>query len=276
MVIDPKQHGVNRKISNLINMYPQAKHDVIVIADSDIHAPQDYLRHLMGELSRPGVGLVTTLYAGLGSSDTLAGRLGAAQINHSFLPGALLARSLGREDCLGATMMLTRQTLERAGGFPALVHHLADDAVLGQLVARDGGIVALAATLPATTVPEMRLADLFVHELRWGRTIQSLAPVGFGLSSVQYPLFWSMLAMVFSGLDPWAVGLFGAAWLVRALVMLGIDFVLGLTMAVPIWLLPLRDLMSVAVIVTSYSGTEVAWRGHVMTISPPRLAAGKG
>ena len=156
VVIDPAQHGVNRKISNLINMFPQAKHDTIVMADSDIHAPRDYLRQLAAELDRPGVGLVTTLYAGLVASPAFAARLGATQINHSFLPGALLARFLGREDCLGATMALRRDVLATIGGLQALVHHLADDAVLGRLVTGLGYRVALARTLPATTVPEMR------------------------------------------------------------------------------------------------------------------------
>ncbi len=276
VVIDPAQHGVNRKISNLINMYPRAKHDVIVMADSDIHAPADYLRQLASGLSQAGVGLVTTLYAGLGASGTLAARLGATQINHSFLPGALLARALGREDCLGATMALRRETLESIGGLHALVHHLADDAVLGRLVTGGGGRVALAATLPATTVPEMRVGELFAHELRWGRTIQSLAPVGFAMSSLQYPLFWAALAAGMSGFQPWATALFVGAWLARAAAMIGIDACLGLTTAVPIWLLPLRDLLSVAVILASYGGREVAWRGHVLHISPPRLVAGKG
>ena len=276
VVIDPAQHGVNRKISNLINMYPRAKHDVIVIADSDIHAPSDYLHQLAAGLGGDGVGLVTTLYAGLGASATVAARLGASQINHNFLPGALLARALGRQDCLGATMALRRETLEAAGGLHALVHHLADDAVLGRLVRARGGSVALAATLPATTVPEMRVGHLFAHELRWGRTIQSLAPVGFGLSVLQYPLFWAALVTALLGFTPVAIAIFVGVWLARAAVMMGIDAALGLTRAAPIWLLPLRDLLSVVVILASYGGSEVAWRGHVLRISPPRLAAGKG
>ncbi len=276
VVIDAKQHGVNRKVSNLINMYPRAKHDVIVMADSDIHAPCDYLVQLASALAQAGVGLVTTLYAGLGASPTLAARLGASQINHSFLPGALLARKLGREDCLGATMALRRETLEGVGGLHALVHHLADDAVLGRLVCARGETVALAATLPATTVPEMRVGDLFAHELRWGRTIQSLAPIGFALSALQYPLVWSALAAALTGFHPYAVGFFVVVWLIRAAVMMAIDASLGLATAVPVWLLPVRDLLSVMVIVASYGGSEVAWRGHVLRISPPRLAAGKG
>ncbi len=276
VVIDPAQHGVNRKISNLINMYPRAKHDVIVMADSDIHAGSDYLQQLATALDQDGVGLVTTLYAGFGASATLAAWLGAGQINHSFLPGALLARSLGRRDCLGATMALRRSMLERIGGLHALAHHLADDAVLGRLVMAQGETVALANTVPATTVPEMQVSQLFAHELRWGRTIQSVAPVGFALSAVQYPLFWASACVALSGFGPFAAALFGVAWLVRAAVILAIDKELGLAMAVPIWLLPLRDVLSVAVILASYGGRQVEWRGHVLHISPPRLAAGKG
>ena len=75
-------------------------------------------------------------------------------------------------------MALSRGTLERIGGFQALADHLADDAVLGQKVRAQGLSVALADTIPATTVAETHLPDLFQHELRWARTVKSLAPVG--------------------------------------------------------------------------------------------------
>ena len=276
VVVDPAQHGVNRKVSNLINMVNQARYDIIVMADSDIHAAPDYLTDLVGALEQPGVGLVTTLYAGFGASETLAARMGMAQINHSFLPGALMARQLGREDCLGATMALKRETLDRVGGMHALVNHLADDAVLGQLVAEQGLSIALATTLPVTTVPELHFSEVFAHELRWARTIQSIAPVGFVLSSLQYPLFWAALTVALAAGQPWALALFGVVWLARAAAVVGIDATLGLATAIPLWLLPLRDAMSVAVMVATYGGTQVAWRGHVLNISAPRLAPGKG
>lgn len=148
LVIDPTQHGPNRKVGNLINMLQAARHEILVIADSDVHVRPDYLDRLTAALEQPGVGLVTTLYAGLPNPVGFATRLGATQITHGFLPGALMARALGRQDCLGATMCLRRHDLERIGGFRALVAHLADDNVLGGRIAGLGLRVALAGTLP--------------------------------------------------------------------------------------------------------------------------------
>ena len=275
VVVDPTMHGPNRKVANLINMWPHAKHDVIVIADSDIHAAPDYLRHLVACLQQPGVGLATTLYAGLPVTG-LIGRLGAEQINHAFLPGALMARCLGRQDCLGATMALTRETLDAIGGLRALSNHLADDAILGRLVKARGQSIALAATVPATTVAEATVPDLFAHELRWARTIQSLEPLGFAMSCVQYPLFWAALAVGLSGSAPWAWLLFGAAWLVRGLAGYGVDRALRLPAAAGFWSLPVRDLMSIIVMLASYRSDRVAWRGQQLRATRTRLVPGKG
>lgn len=273
VVVDPTLHGANRKVANLINMAPQIRHDVLVIADSDIHAAPGYLTQLVASLMAPGVGLVTTLYAGLPSGRTLTGRLGAEQINHAFLPGALMARGLGRQDCLGATMALRRQTLDSIGGLQALADHLADDAVLGRLVKARGLSIALAGTVPATTVAEAHLPQLFEHELRWARTIQSLAAVGFAMSSVQYPLFWAALALGLSGGAGWAWLVFVLAWLVRGAAGYGIDRALGLAPGAGLWCLPFRDLMSIAVMLASYRTDQVAWRGQTLRATRPGLAA---
>jgi ceramide glucosyltransferase len=274
VVVDPTPHGTNRKVANLINMAPQIRHDVLVIADSDIHAAPGYLTQLVASLMAPGVGLATTLYAGLPSGRTLTGRLGAEQINHAFLPGALMARALGRQDCLGATMALRRQTLDSVGGLHALSNHLADDAVLGRLVKARGLSIALAGTVPATTVAEAHLPELFEHELRWARTIQSLEAVGFAMSSVQYPLFWSALAVGLSGGAGWAWLAFVLAWLVRGAAGYGIDRALGLAPSAGLWCLPFRDLMSIAVMLASYRTDQVAWRGQILRAKGPGLAPG--
>ncbi len=277
VVVDPTPHGANRKIANLINMFAHARHDTLVIADSDIHAAPDYLRHLAAALSDPGCGLVTTLYAGLPATTRLPARLGAAYINHGFLPGALMARALGRQDCLGATMALSRAMLERVGGLAALSAHLADDAVLGQLVAAQGLEVRLAATIPSTTVPETRMPRLFHHELRWARTIRALAPVGFLLSVVQYPIAWALLAVALSAGSPWSLAVLACAWAGRAAVGRRVDRLLQRAGALPgrclspMWLGPIRDVLSVLVMLASYADNTVAWRGQTLRAKPKAI-----
>ncbi len=284
LVIDPTLHGPNRKVGNLINMLPAARHDILVIADSDVHVRPDLLDRLVEALSRPGIGLATTLYVGLPAWSNLAARLGATQITHGFLPGALLARAMGRQDCLGATMALRRDDLARIGGLEALVGHLADDAVLGRRIRALGLGIALADTVPLTTVPEAGLAALYRHELRWARTIRTLEPSGFAASVLQYPLFWAILTMALAG-SLWSLGLFCIAWVVRAGVALGIDSVLenqhrrgtrgapddatALAFSCPVWLLPFRDILSVAVMAASYAGRRVDWRGHDLIADTP-------
>ena len=292
LVVDATQYGTNRKVANLINMARLACHDRWVIADSDVIAAPDYLRRIAVALENPGIGLVTTLYAGRPVVPGRAAALGAMQITYGFLPGALLSRAMQRQDCLGATMALRRETLARIGGLEALADHLADDNALGRKVAGLGLGVALAETVPETGVPETGLAALFSHELRWARTIRVLVPGAFAASALQYPILWAVLAFAAAPAERTAL-LVALAWMARAVAARGIGAVLavpgrigpdgrpgeaaGLAFAAPLWLLPLRELMSVAVMIASYAGRGVSWRGHhLMADGPAPLTQSAG
>ena len=261
--------AANRKVANLINMLKAAHHETLVIADADVHAPPGYLDAIAAALETPGTGLVTTLYTGRPGVAGWVAKLGASGITHGFLPAALLARALGRQDALGATLALRREVLARAGGLEVLADELADDAVLGRRIAALGLAVRLAATVPATTVPEQQLGALFRHELRWGRTMRSLVPSGYAASAIRYPIPWALLAVVISGGAPWPVALLALAWTVRAIAMRGIDRSLGLAPVLPIWLIPARDALSLAVLLVSYTGKRVEWRGAVLRAGRP-------
>ena len=272
LVTDPTEHGANRKVANLINMLPAAKHDLLVIADSDVHVLPAYLDAIASTLARPGTGLATLLYAGRPATSTAAALLGTAWINHIFLPGALLARALGRQDCLGATMALTRQTLAAIGGLETLCDEIADDQWLGRRVAQTGQSVRLAPTIVATTIPEISIRQLWRHELRWARTIRAIEPAAFALSALQHPLAWAILALALSA-TPAFVTFFIATWATRALASRLIDAELSLvheTLAtrVPIWLLPFRDLLSMTVLLAAHCGRRVEWRGQILQTAP--------
>jgi len=67
------------------------------------------------------------------------------------------------------------------------------------LVRARGLRISLAQTVPATAVAETALPELFRHELPWARTLRSVAPPGYTLPVLEYPLFWAALAVLLSG-----------------------------------------------------------------------------
>ncbi len=272
VVIDATLHGSNRKISNLINMLPAAKHEMLVMSDADIHVPPYFLDRVVAALLVPGVGLVTTLYTALPGTPALATVMGANQINYNFLPGALLARKLGREDCLGVTMALTKPVLAQAGGLQAVANHLADDQVLGRLVRAQGYALTLAQVIPATTVPEANFEALLRHELRWARTIRALVPIPYAASALQISLFWALLVVVAAHGAAAAWVLFFGVLLVRYGLARRIDRTLGLAKAGEAWLFLVRDVVSALIYVASFCGNHVDWRGQRMTADAGKTA----
>ena len=275
IVVAPAPPGANRKIANLLTMMPAARHDVLVFSDSDLHVAPDYVAHIVAALERPGTGLVTTVCVGLPTARGWVAKLGATAISHSFLPSVFLSRALGRADCLGTTMALRRDTLGRVGGLQALLAHLGDDNVLGRRVRELGLDVALAATVPRTAVPETSIRDLWQHELRWARTIRALEPFLFATSIIQYPLFWATLAVCLSGCSLLSVVLFAAGWMTRAAAARATDRLFHTGRSSPLWLLPARDIMSATVVLASYCGARVVWRGNVLRATGyrPRTAS---
>ena len=190
--------------------------------------------------------------------------MGANQINYTFLPGALLARKLGRQDCLGVTMALTKTVLAEVGGLEALSNHLADDQVLGRMVRAKGHQLTLAPVIPATTVPEADFRALFRHELRWARTIRALVPHPLRrLGAADFAV------LVAGGGDfqrPFALGgvLFFFVLLMRYVAARQIDAMLGLAKAGDAWLFLVRDFCSAIIYIVSCAGDTVDWRGQRM------------
>ena len=109
VVVDPTRHGANAKVGNLINMLPHAEarragdRRFGPARAAGLPGPP---RRGAGRAAAPAWSPPST--PGCRRRSRLAQRLGATQITHSFLPGALLARAMGRQDCLGATMVLRR------------------------------------------------------------------------------------------------------------------------------------------------------------------------
>ena len=265
LIVDPRARGSNRKVANLENMLEAARHDVIVLADSDMRVDPHYLGAVTAPLRDPLTGAVTCLYKGVPSAG-LWSELGAMHINFWFLPGALIAEALGiGGGCFGATIALRRETLERIGRFARLRNELADDHKIGDQVRAIGLAVVLSPYIVEARVTEPSFVALWRHELRWARTERTVAPAGFAGSVASHAVVIAALGAAAAGF-----GLTSSLFLVISCVLRwasarAIAAALGLPPAKP-WLLAVRDVLSFAVFVASFFGRTVSWRDEVFRV----------
>ena len=260
LVIDSRVIGSNYKISNLANMIGRARHDILVIADADCKVGPRYLAEVAAAFADPKVGAATCLYRGAPLDKRLADRLGAMFINDWFVPSVLVALlSEPLEYCFGATMAVRRNALEAIGGMEALASYLADDHMLGRLVAGSGYRVALARHIVEVTISEPSLKSLFLHELRWARTMRAVRPKGYALSFVTDALPLSILVGIATGLHSSGLILIGVALLLRLLMHFAARATLGSEGFSWPWLVPLRDLLTFAIRAVSFVGRRVEW-----------------
>ena len=270
IVADTALYGANAKVSNLINMLPVAKHDTLVLSDSDIAVGSQWLSQVTAALARPGVGIVTCFYTGEPAKEghKLWSALAAMSTSYTFLPNAVLGTSLGlAAPCFGSTIALRRQTLDEVGGFAAFADHLADDYEMGRAVRDRGYTLAIPAMGVGHTAAENSLRDLFRHELRWTRTIRLVNPAGHLGSFITHGFAFALIAAVLLGFNAPSLTILACALVTRLFLKLRIDGLFG-TYAGPIWLMPARDLLSFAVFLVSLSGETVHWRGTHFAVEP--------
>jgi len=261
VVVDGRQHGSNRKVSNLINMAAAAGHDLILLADSDILVRPDYLRRVLAPLADPAVGAVTCAYYGAPQGGGPWPRLAAMGLSCQFLPSVVVGTALRlAHPCMGSTIAMRRQVLAEIGGLEAFADRLADDYAIGAAVRAAGYRCLVSPVLVGHLCAEASLAELLGHELRWARTIRGVDPLGVAGSVVTYPVPIALLGLIL---------LQGAAagWIVLALALASrlrlIRQVEKVAEPIPgSWrLLPLRDMVSLFVFVRSYFVRVVRWRG---------------
>jgi ceramide glucosyltransferase len=261
VVIGACREAVNPKIGNLINMLPGARYDVLVLSDSDIGVPPDYLRKMAAALEEPGVGAVTCCYVGR-PLDNIWSQLATAGIDYHFLPNVVLGMAFGlAKPCFGSTIALTRSVLAAIGGFEAYSDRLADDYEIGNAVRALGYRVAVLPFAVTHTCGETSCAALLRHELRWARTILAVEPVGYVGSAVTHALPLSLLGAALLGFPLPALAACAAALAARLHLKRKMDHMLARRGASP-WLVPLRDVLSFVVFAGSFLPGRVDWRGR--------------
>ena len=253
--------GPNAKVFSLSQMLRSARHEVIVMADSDTRVDRGFLRVVAGEMSGTGVGLVTCPYLAVAGRSFWSG-LEAIGLNTEFLSGVLVARLLiGMDFALGPAIATRKSLVNEIGGFERLQNYLAEDFVMGNLMAASGHRVVLSSCKVEHRIGAQSLGPNLEHRLRWARSTRRSRPLGYigqlftnplplGLFLLAVdPSWWLLVAIAFSFR-------LAAAWAAAYRV-------LGNQLTVLQWLLvPMQDLASFAVWLSGFFGRTVMWRGR--------------
>jgi ceramide glucosyltransferase len=273
IVVCARDLGANTKVGNLAQMLQAARHSVIVVNDSDIRVPPDYLQRVTTPLLRPEVGLVTCLYRGVANA-TLGSRLESLGISTDFAAGVLVARKMeGMKFGLGSTLAFRRQDLEAIGGFEAFADYLADDYQLGARLARKGWTVELSDALVETFLPQYTVSQFLSHQLRWARTIRDSRFWGYAGLGLTFGLPWALLALAFSRGAMWAWALLALTGVMRAAAAwtVGWSVLRDRRVLRLLYLIPLRDLVAFFVWIASFAGHTIHWRGEVFQLRNGKL-----
>jgi ceramide glucosyltransferase len=274
LVVSPNILGANVKVSNLAQMMGEARYDYLIVNDSDIRVDPDYLRRVITPLADSKVGMVTCLYRGV-AAPTIASRLEALGISTDFCAGVLAACQLesGIRFGLGSTLAFRRSDLEKIGGFPSILNHLADDYELGKRIAQLGLTVILSDVVIETFLPAYDLQSFLAHQLRWARGVRDARAGGYFGLAFTFGFFWALLALVASAGAPWSCAMLAFILVLR----FAVAFVVGWKVLRDpqvlrdAWLIPLRDLFAVGVWIVSLGGHTVIWRGDRFTLKDGKL-----
>jgi len=251
----------NAKVFSLACMLAAARHDLIVMSDSDTRATPGALEIFAAEFQDERLGLATCPYRAAPGRGFWS-MLEAIGLNTEFLGSTLVARLLeGMRFALGPTIAVRKETLRRIGAFDKLKDYLAEDFVMGKLAAEAGYGVILSSCIIEHHIGSQAFGASLRHRLRWNRGTRRSRP-------------WGYLGQVFT--NPLPLALLACAWrpawwpvLAIAAVFraMAAGAVAGWVLHDPLtrrrwWLVPLQDIVSFLVWIGGFFGNTILWRGR--------------
>ncbi|HEX4170079.1 MAG TPA: glycosyltransferase [Bryobacteraceae bacterium] len=254
---------VNDKVGRLVRLTHDAQYELFVITDSDVRVEPNYLRSVVRPFLDPKIGAATCFYAST-EDKTLLETIQSISMMSDFFAGILVAWKLdGVKFALAQTIVTRRQHIAHFGGYEILEDRPADDLYIGRLVAEQG-LETLLLPYVVRTVPDFESPGQFFRKrVRWMTVMRHMRPAGhFGLLFT-WGLPWCLVAIAVHPTVAIASGYLGCYLLLRVLMtwLIGIR---GMKQA-GVWkkmaLIPVWDLISFTIWMTSFGQTTIRWRG---------------
>ncbi len=258
----------NAKVHSLAAMTEVATGDVLVISDSDIRVDPSLLRDLANDFADPSVGAVTCPYRAVAGSSFWS-QLEAVGMDTDFWGGVLVAQCLAPMDfAVGPTMAVRRSCLEEVGGWEKVNDFLAEDFQIGRRVRRAGHQIRLGTHVVEHRIGSQRLAENLAHRLRWRRSTRRSRPIGYWGEVFTNPLPWALALPPAASWAEWSWWLCAGCIALRAAAAVAVGKLVLRASLAPgrWWLIPVQDVLGLAVWLAGFFGRRIRWRGRAYTL----------
>lgn len=255
--------SANPKLNNIAKGWREASAPWIVLADSNVLMPADYLQRL-GRAWDDRTGLVCSPPVGA-RPETFAAEVECGFLNTYQARWQYAAARLGFGFAQGKTMLWRRLDLDRQGGPRVLADELAEDAAATKFVRRAGREICLAAPPFAQPLGARRLTDVWNRQVRWARLRRDSFPLFYACEIATSGAVGGAAAVLAADAFGWALHaavLYPAVWY-GAEIALARAAGWHRSWRTPFTLV-LRDLLQPAVWTSGWLGSRFTWRGNAM------------
>ena len=266
-VVDSRELGANSKVNRLAAGVRRARGRFLLFSDGNVRVEPRFLRKAVGFFSDPSVGLVSHLFRASGAR-TLASRIESLHLNGGLQAGTVaIARWLGTPCVVGKSILMSRSALNAIGGFSAVRDYLAEDFLLGTLVAGVGYRVVLCADELETAEVAKSLRAVWSRHRRWAILRKRLGGPAYLAEVLLSPTPWFVGTIAASGGQVGVV----AAGALLLLLRTAIESRSAAQAERPLqlldyFLIPLRDAGVAAVFFAGLLGARTVWRGRALQV----------
>src|SRR5271154_6298166 len=206
LLIGDDRISANPKLNNVVKGWKAARYDWVIIADSNVLMPVDYIQRLLARWGS-NTGIVCSPPIGT-RPESFAAEIECAFLNTYEARWQYAGDASGYGFAQGKTMLWRREIMEAGGGIEALGAEIAEDAAATKLINAQGLNAHLVDQPFQQPLGRRRLKDVWSRQLRWARLRRATFPFFFAPEILTTSLLTFLAAAVAApdvGIDP-AVG----------------------------------------------------------------------
>jgi len=172
--------GGNPKVNNLVKGYQAAAHDWILVSDSNVRVPRDYLKVVTQDFDEQ-TGVVTAVVSGQYLGRGFGAPLEATYLNTFYARWMMIAVKFGAPVVIGKSMLFRRSEANRFGGVELLAQYLAEDYMTGHAMKLLGRRVKVMHEPIIQMIGDYSFKEFWSRHVRWGRIRRAQSPLVFPL-----------------------------------------------------------------------------------------------